>query len=121
MNIAFHRPVRKVLRITDEHGKPLSGIRVWDQLLFAQSNHCGAVEGETLVQSETNADGEVTIPDVSGECAFEIDDLKHYALRESLPVSKPIIAVRELRDPITTLVLRALEKRTSLKLEFTDI
>jgi len=118
VNIPFHRPVRRVLRVTDQQGKPLSGIGIWDQLLFAQSNHCGAVEGETLVRGQTNANGELTIPDVSGECAFEIDDLKHYELRESLHVSKPIIAVRELRDPITTIVLRSLEKRTGLQLEF---
>ena len=118
--IPFRRPVPMVLRVIDEQGKPLSGIRIWDQLLFAQSNHCGAVEGETLVRGETDATGELKVPDVDGECAFEIEDLLHYALKESPHASKPIVAVRELRAPITTVFLRALEKRTALQLEFTN-
>jgi hypothetical protein len=120
LKIPFRRPAPKVLRVIDEQGKPLSGIQIWDQLLFAQSNHCGAVEGETLVQSETNAAGEVNIPDVNGECAFSMENLRHYALQESWKAEVPIVAIRQVQTPVTTIVLRALEKRSLLQLEFTN-
>ena len=120
LRVPFRRPVPQILRAMDEHGKPLAGVRIIDRLLFAQSNHCGAVEGETLVQGETSASGEMKIPDVSGECAFEMGDLRHYALQESRIAEIPIVAIRQLRAPVTTIVLRALEKKGLLQLEFTN-
>jgi hypothetical protein len=118
--LPFRRPVPRTVRVVDEHGNPLAGVRIWVQLLFAQSNHCGGVEGDMLVQGDTNASGELKIPDVHGECAFSMEDVRHYALQGSLKAVVPIVAIRQLQTPITTIVLRALEKRSLIQLEFTD-
>ncbi len=118
--LPFRRPVPRKVRVVDEHGNPVTGVRLWNQLLFAQSNHCGAVEGDMLVQGETDASGELKLPDVNGECAFSMEDLRHYSLQGSRRAVVPIVAIRQLQAPITTIVLRALEKRSVLQLEFTD-
>jgi hypothetical protein len=119
ITVPFRRPAPRVLRIVDEQGKRLAGIDIMDRLIFAQSNHCGAVEGETLIQGVTDASGEMKIPDAGGECAFEMDP-RHYALQESAIAEVPIVAIRQLRAPVTIVVLRALEKKSLLQLEFTN-
>jgi len=115
--VAFRRPAPRTLRIVDERGAGLPGVDVVDKLLFARSNHCGAMEGEVLASGKTDAAGEVRIPDVNGECAFEMENLRHYALRESPFAEVPLLAVREPRSQVTTIVLRALKKEM-LRLEF---
>jgi len=120
VKLPFRRPTRRIIRISDETGKPLAGVRVIDRLLFARSNHCGAVEGDILAQGETDTSGEMIVPDVAGERAFQMNELRHFALLESRDAEIPIIAIRRLRTPVTTIVLRALEKKSLLRLEFTN-
>jgi hypothetical protein len=117
--VPFRRAAPRSLRLVDRKGTPLTHVPVIDSLLFAQSNHCGAVEGETLLEGKTDESGVIQIPDVAGECAFTIFG-DHYALQESRISESPIVAIRRLQAPITTIVLRALEKRDVLKLEFTN-
>ena len=71
-DVVFHRPSPHTVRIVDESGKPAPGISVDASIYFEATNHSGVVEGESIVDGKTDADGRLTMPDVDGEVAIEL-------------------------------------------------
>jgi hypothetical protein len=71
-DITIRRPVTQIIRIVEENGTPAVGISVDAHVFFAATNHVGAVEGESLIEGHTNANGEMPIPDVDGDIAIEL-------------------------------------------------
>jgi hypothetical protein len=109
-NIAFRRAIPRAVRIVEGSGNPAAGIALEAWLYFESTNHVGVIEGESLASGKTNANGLMTIPDVDGEVAIELQR-EHYVLQDPDLVSP----FRKIITPgsavtTTTLVLHRFEK-----------
>lgn len=111
--LRLRRPERRTVRITDDRAQPLAEVGVRASIFLANSNHCGATEGELLFAGKTNAAGEVTVSDADVEYAFEFTN-PHYALLKPENAAYPLRMIARLTEPLTVVVLRALEKRPLL-------
>ena len=107
--LPFRHPVQRVIRLVDQHGRAIPGVKVVAQIFFFSSNHCGATEGETLVRGDTNRAGEVVVPDANAEYALEFYR-EHHVLQQPTEAGFPKRLIRELPAPVTTVALRKLEK-----------
>jgi len=111
INITFRHPISHTLRIVEENRAPAPGIPLDAGLYFAATNHVGAIEGETLASGKTDANGEISFPDVDGEVAIELQRGR-YVLQDPDRVSP----FRKIITPpgaatTTTLVLHRFQKQ----------
>jgi hypothetical protein len=113
----FFRPVvERAIQVVDEAGAGIAGVALSGKVLFAESNHCGAVEGEDLFNATTDRTGRVRIPDADGEIAVEFSGLEHFSLQKRSQIS----ATRFVFVPseaTTSVVIHRFEKRP-LQLQF---
>ena len=109
--LRFRAPRRRVLRVVDTRGGVLPGTAVRAALFWADSNHCGAIEGEVLLEATTDGAGEVLLPDADAEYAFEFEKAHHVLAAKPQRRTYARRLVSELRTTVTTVALRELDRR----------
>jgi hypothetical protein len=109
-DVTFRRPSPHLVRVDDESGKPVSGIPVEGFVYFEATNHSGVVEGESIVRAKTDANGQITIPDVDGEVAIELQRGR-FVLKDHDPIDSFRKIITLGGSASTTLVIHRFEKR----------
>ena len=98
IDVAFRRTSPRFVRIVEENGNPAAGIELDALLYFAATNHVGVIEGESLASGKTDANGQITIPDVDGEVAIEFREQRRYVFQTPDRVSP----FRKIITPVST-------------------
>jgi hypothetical protein len=83
--VPFRKPVKRSIRVIDEHGQGVSGLRLESSIFYNRSNHCAVIRGELLAMGETAVDGTFQFPDVDGEVAFQFSRSHFELLPPGLP------------------------------------
>lgn len=81
--VVFYKAIPRFLRLMDDRGKPVQGVRVTSFAIWSASNHCGALETrESVATHVSDRDGRVPVPDGNFEYAFLLDlDTQRQALQ----------------------------------------
>jgi len=99
MNVALRRPMPRQIRLLDEDGKPISGLRISAYMFWSNRNHCGFLNGaEILRVASSDEEGRVVVPDGDFKYAFKLDYGSHYVFTD--PPSNP--------DPPETYIMASL-------------
>jgi hypothetical protein len=73
LSVTMRRPIPRRIRLVDESGRAVAGIRLEAGAYWRSPNHCGFLAGrDVLVTGETSADGTLEVPDVDGAHAFQL-------------------------------------------------
>ena len=120
IDITFHQASSRLVRIVEENGNPAAGILLDVLLYFAATSHVGGIEGESLASGKTDANGQLTIPDVDGEVAVEFGERNRYVFQSPDRVSRFRKLITPTGTPaVTTLVLHRFLKQ-SLDIHFVN-
>jgi hypothetical protein len=111
VDIAFRRSVPRIARIVDESGLPAAGIELDAWLYFGILGRLGVIQGEALASGKTDANGQISFPDVDGEVAIELWG-GPFVFRNPDRVSQ----LRQIITPagataVTTLILHRFQKQ----------
>jgi hypothetical protein len=106
ITIRFRSKQPRTLRVVDPAGAPVRDASVTVKNFFADTNHMGAVEGETLVQEQgTDAHGEVAIPD--GDIVYGLHIVKaHWFIVNPKPRIWPNQIAQRIAGASLTVVMR---------------
>lgn len=81
VDIIVRKPQARHLRLVDDLGEPVSGVKVTSSIYGTDGNHCGVLFADFLDENTSDANGRVRIPDGDFEYAFVFDKplyiLKH--------------------------------------------
>jgi hypothetical protein len=73
LSVTMRRPIARRIRLVDESGHAVAGIKLEAGAYWRSPNHCGFLAGrDVLVSGETNAEGTLDVPDVDGASAFQL-------------------------------------------------
>jgi hypothetical protein len=111
IDIGFRRSTSRIVQIVDESGIPAAGIPMYAFLYFAATSHVAGIEGELLIDRKTDTKGQVSLSDVDGEVAIELERGK-YVFQQPDPVSvfRKIITLAG-NAATTTLVIHRFQKQ----------
>lgn len=112
IEVVFRRPKERFLRLIDDEGKPVPGVKISSYMYWSDENHCGGLSGaDPIGSSESDQDGRVAIPDGDFQYAF-VFEKRLYVLNE--PDAWPYLPPRlitYLSKPETTLKMRRWQQR----------
>lgn len=111
LKLKFRRPIERRLRLVDDRGSPVQGVKVVRYLFWSASNHCGGLSGaEKLGTVVSDAGGFAPVPDGDIRYAFEFIKA-HYALKHPTVSYWPSELRTRLPAPDTAVRLHRLIKK----------
>jgi len=79
LTVVMRRPQNRSIRLLDEDGKPITGLKVSILRFESNENHCGFLRGEQLKVGSTDVDGRLPVPDGDFQYAFKLDFESHFS------------------------------------------
>jgi hypothetical protein len=74
LDIVFRRPKKRNIQFLDDENKLFPGVKVKASMFWSASNHCGRLTGaDDLIESESDQNGRVAVPDGDFEYVLEIE------------------------------------------------
>jgi hypothetical protein len=118
MNVVMRPPRNRSIRLLDDDGKPIAGLKVSIIRFESNENHCGFLWGEELKAGSTDAEGRLTVPDGDFKYAFKLEFESHYSFTSTAfsPNDSQTYVTTFLTQPETVIQMHRFEAvRLSLR------
>lgn len=111
-HLKFRKPQKRYLRVIDDDGKSVPGIKITSYMFWSNSNHCGFLSGADLLRvDETDTNGRISVADHDFEYAF-VFDLEKYSLKNTGSPYLPPHLMTHLHQTETTVYVHRWKSRT---------
>ncbi len=101
LTLTFRRPGRRTLKLVDERGHPIGGVKVSSYMFWTARSHCGWVSRDhPLGDAVSDGDGLAFVPDADVKYAF-VFDKPHYVLKLPLDPAQETTLVTGLSSDET--------------------
>ncbi len=115
VDLVFRKPVGRTLRLLDEAGDPVEGVRVSSYMFWSEWNHCGTLSGaDPLGEATSDRSGRVPVADADVEYALTFQKPPWFPVKPdgSLNVTPDLPRlIMYLTSEETTLRMRRLRER----------